>query len=221
MKNSSNVAFTWLMFFLSPFASIPLILMNIWKGKFKHPTILISLLIGIVSYLYVPTFSNDKVSYYIRYDLFYTFSNITEFIGYIVSVNKPDFIFDLGNYLFAQASININLYFLLVAFLTVVSVFYMIYNVALKENPSYLQDKKRWKSVFAVLCILLSLSLIHILPQIRFPLAGAFLVLGWALNSVKKNRWYGRLLLGVAILTHFSIAPFVLLAIFTESYKRK
>lgn len=130
MKNSSNVAFTWLMFFLSPFASIPLILMNIWKGKFKHPTILISLLIGVVSYLYVPTFSNDKVSYYIRYDLFSTFSNITEFIGYIVSVNRPDFIFDLGNYLFSQANININLYFMLVTFLTAISIFYMIYSVA-------------------------------------------------------------------------------------------
>lgn len=63
MKNSGNVAFTWLMFLLSPFASIPLILLNIWKGRFKHPAILSSLLIGIISYLYIPTFSNDSDNY--------------------------------------------------------------------------------------------------------------------------------------------------------------
>lgn len=206
---------TTIIFLLSPFLSLPFILFQIKRKSGKIPLILISLIFGIISYLYVPTFSNDKTRYMERYELFKHFT-YSELWDYFILVNRPDFIFDHLNYFFSKFNLNLQTLFFLITSFTVYSFLIFIKRINQYYNISF---KYTLSSVFL---IILSFSYQDLFSGIRFFFAGSLFV--WVLYYFiwKKNIFKAIIIYVLVLLIHFSYAffiPGILLFILFKKYK--
>src|SRR5690554_4585474 len=90
---------TCLIFVLSPFLSIPFIFVQLKRGNEKLMTFLLSIMIGLLSFLFVPSSGFDKTVYIKRYLLFKEY-NFAQLKDYFIFGLKPDYIFDTIIYLF-------------------------------------------------------------------------------------------------------------------------
>lgn len=200
-------------FIISPFASIPFIFQALKGGKYKLPVIVISLLAGCISYLYVPNWSNDKAEYVKRYIQYEDFTGFTQFFNYVTDLGRADFLFELLNFTFSQAQISINVFFLFVTFLTVALIFLFNYREALSDQIRVGSGLNKSPLILGtVLCVLISFSLPHLFSQIRFYFAASLFLVGWSFTNIRN---YGTALvyLLLAVLTHFSISLFLVLLI--------
>ena len=90
---------TVLTFVVSPFLSLPFMFMQLKRGNDKYIVLLLSILLGFLSYLYIPNVTNDKVEYFSRYELFVNF-NYADLLLYFAQIYRADFLFDHLIFLF-------------------------------------------------------------------------------------------------------------------------
>lgn len=202
---------SYIIFLLSPFLSIPFIFLQIIR-KDKNALFLLSLLMGIISYLYVPHISNDKTRYIERY-LEFKHLNFQGFIEHLIFTQRPDFIFESFMFLFSFFNFNINLLF----FATTTFTFFTIFFVA-NRLVSVNEHHKYFLLMFFL--FFLSFSFPHLFSGIRFYLGTAFFL--WSMYyMIHRKKLLMAVFMFIAIQTHFSFIAFVvpLLVLYLLPYK--
>ncbi|WP_373866212.1 EpsG family protein [Sphingobacterium faecium] len=197
------------MFILSPFLSIPLILIQL-KRKDNGVIFLISALFGFLSFQYIPSFSNDKARYFERFDQFLSY-DYAQFSEYLISVKRPDFVFDHLIFLFSKLDFNIQWLFFIITTFTIYSFFLFVKRTV---DAHHINNFKF--SIFTVLIIIFSLSLSGVFSGIRFYFATSLFIWSVYYLFFKSNFKLGILYLVFCILTHFSFSFFIpcILAVF-------
>lgn len=199
-------------FIVSPFLSLPVILNRI-KKKNIVGIYLFSFLVALISYIYIPSFTNDRTRYFERYEIYQTI-NFSQLFSYLMSGARTDFLFDMFIYLFAKVGINVQFLFF---FFTYVSVFIILFvwhkviSIQVYSNRIYF---------LSFLSIILSFSLPTLFSGIRFFFGLSFFLLGLYYLYVTRNITKAVLSLAFAIFTHFSLAyflPAVLIVLFWKN----
>lgn len=215
-KKAKRVSFAaFFVFLLSPFLSIPILLNDVKNGKSKYISVFISLLFGFLSFRYIPTVTNDKAEYFSLYHKF-TILSYVEFERYILSIRKPDFLFNYIIFLFSKVSIDFNLFFFLI---TTVTVFLILkFLITVSQRIENLKESNRYLLFFL---FLITLSLSALLSQVRFYFAASIFV--WAVYYLVFERkiWRGVILIILTLSTHFSFAFFLPAVIIVALYHQK
>lgn len=207
MKISKLAAITFNSFLLSPIASIPFMFFQLWKKNDTGISFLVSIIIGFFSLRYIPNFSNDKVRYIERNELFSNYS-LMDLFSYFGVVNRPDYIFDIFNFIFSKASIDIKYFFF---FITLLSVFLTL--TAAKSIVKSIANPSFSYSNVTFIIIILSFSVINVLSGLRFFLAGSVFL--WFLYFLYFKGMYLKafFVLFIAIATHFSYSLILIVTI--------
>ncbi|MCC2591359.1 EpsG family protein [Chryseobacterium sp. MFBS3-17] len=178
---------------------------------------LISLLFGFLGFLYIPTITNDKAKYFIRFEYFEKIS-LENFLQYLVLTKRPDFIFETLMYLFAQSKVNIQWLFFIISTFVVYSILTFC-NKILEIN--LIKSKRLLLTPFMVLITIFSLSYSGLLSGVRFYFALSIFIWSIYFLFIDKNRTKGILLLVVTIATHFSFSFFIPAIIITFFFQKK
>lgn len=191
---------TFILFILSPFFTILFQIFLVFKGS-KLALKLLIITLGLVGYIFVPSYTNDKTRYYERYEFFKTLDPIG-FINHLVVTKRPDFLFEFLNYIFAYSNINIQVLFFLISTFSIYTIFKLS-----DLLTNYFSSKKR---VIPFLLILFSFAVQHLYSGVRFTFASCILLWGIYFFEFKKAKVKGILLLLLSVATHFSMLVMVL-----------
>lgn len=204
---------TIVIFIATPLLSLPLIFLQLRK-KDQWGSVLLSLLLGVVAYNYIPSISNDKAKYYERYETFqdYTLSQFTEFL---VSIKKPDFIFDFIIFFFSNLGIPLDFAFFVLTFLSVFTIFKIVNTIINKSTVA------QYDYLFVSLMTLFSFSLPSLFSGLRFTLGATVFMYGVFQLLFKGNIRWGVIYLIVAAQIHFSLLFFLPAVLCVELDKRK
>lgn len=198
MKINKHTALAYNLFLISPFASIPFILIQLRKGTDKGVCLLVSLLIGILSMRYVPSFTNDKVRYIERNE-FFTYYSFTDLINYFTSVSRPDYIFDYLNFLYSKLHLDIRFFFLII---TTISIYLTLR--AIKSILQYsVKNEFTYNNAFIIFFIS-SLSLANVMSGLRFFFAGSIFLWFIYYFLFRKKILLSIILCLIVAFTHFS-----------------
>lgn len=193
MKGIERIFF----FLISPILSVPVTLRGVYFKSFSS-LILVALTLGLLSYLYIPTISNDKVNYIELYNLCekYGFDYL---IGYLKN-GRPDFILHFLVYLFAYFGLSFSWLFFCVTSFTTGVCFYIFNKVGEKLSSA--------EYFFGFLLVLFSFSLPDLFSGLRFYFASSFVFLGVYFGLLAKKK-FSVLYFIVAGLIHFSTFLFL------------
>lgn len=205
MKNQSNrgLAEIWLIFLVFPLLSVPFLLLKLRRGLDKGVILITSLLVGILSYKYIPSITNDKVDYIERYFAFSTYS-FEDLVDRYNSGLITDFIFDFIIFAFARLDINFNYMFLVLTSFTVFSIL-----LFLKKTISKLTGSRYKYNIIYFVLGLLIFSLGTLFSGVRFYFASSFFIWSIYYLFIDRKVIISTLFFAVAILTHFSFAFFL------------
>lgn len=195
---------TVLVYIVSPFLSIPLILFSVYK-RLKSFPIFYALIVSFVSYLYIPPIEWDKARHI---DFYYSSQLLSLKEFFIINFqDQPDFLFRFLLYIGSISGIRVHYIFFVVTFITVFLIFSVFYNELIK-----LKNFEKYTLIITPL-IIFSLSYTDIISGLRYTLAVSFIFYGYYIGLIEKKKiavmW---LLLG--LITHFSVILFVLLYFF-------
>lgn len=203
-----------LVFIVTPFIAIPSIIYGVVK-KSKISLILLILLFGLISFMYVPNFSDDRSRYFEIYDDFYrnTFSEMFTF--FILS--SQDFILQSLFYWASQFHIPAQLVFAFVTMFSIGAVFFIYYKIL--NSYDILSERYGLLSLLLLIC---SISYLDLLSGTRFMFAASFVSLAFYSGIVEKKNWVVLLLI-IASFIHFSTLIFlplyIVLKIFSDQYR--
>lgn len=199
---------------VSPFFSIPSIIYGV-INKSKISLTLLILLFGLVSFMYIPNFSDDRSRYFEVYDDFRNNSYSELFTFFILS--SQDFILQSLFYWASQFIIPAQFVFAFVTMLSIGAVF-LIYNKIL--NSSEFVNKRY--GLMSLLLLFFSISYLDLLSGTRFMFAASFVLLAFYFGVIEKKNWVFLLLI-VASFTHFStlifLPIFLVLKVFSNQYR--
>lgn len=184
-------------FAVSPVFCLPLVFFQLRRRVDAGICLLVGGVFGVLSYKYIPHFSDDKARYLERYELFSGFS-MDDLYSYFLKTIRPDYLFDLMNFAFAKLGLGADSFFFLVSFFTVSSYLYFVRAVFKSVNPGAAYTN------FALFLVVLSLSLPNVFSGVRFLFAGGFFV--WFFYYVFFNRrlLFALAFLSVSVMLHFS-----------------
>jgi hypothetical protein len=173
------------LFFIIPFWTVPLSIFQLFKTRRRFYAVLISVFFALTASLLAPT--GDLYRIYIIYFDFQdtSFESLLTFLS-----TKPDFMFYLILYIFAQAGLSVRI----IIFALIFSFFQVSFDLLLKQ--------KRQISILVVLLFILQFDFLLQGLFVRFPLAMLFVIYAF-LNSMdgKKHAW---ILLVLASMIHFA-----------------
>lgn len=195
---------TELIFLLSPIFSSPFILKDIYDRK-RNSYFLLVLLYSIISYLYIPSATQDKAYYFELYRLFINY-DLNNLIIYL-SNNKTDIIFYLFIFLFSKLGFSFSFISFIITGITI----YLFINV-LNKSQVYSNSAKSNCFYFFIM-FMLSLSLPDLLSGMRFYLAASFTINGLYSSVIENKNKKGIIYLLLAISTHFSTIVYLPLVI--------
>lgn len=207
-KSAKGYVENIILFSIAPIVYLPFLYNDIITNR-KRYHLFIALSVGLVSFLFIPSPSDDKTKYILMYENFKNY-DLNSFIGYLKSTYRPDFILHLILFAFAKLSIGSAYFFLLITSYTV----YTWFAVSLHQNRLYSDNKI--KPIHFFLLIVLSFSLPDLFSGIKFYFANATLL--WGYIKINKSPLVGILLLILATLTHFSVAALSIIIIFHSFY---
>lgn len=173
------------LFLLLPFWSLPLVLFQFFKTRRKFYSVLIAVFFALTASLLAPT--GDLYRIYITYFDFQQL-NFEGFINFL-SV-KPDFIFYLILYVFAQLGLSVRI----LIFILIFSFFQLSFNLLLKQ--------KKQVSILVIILFILQFDFLLQGLFLRFPMA--MLVVIYAFLNKLEGKKYVLLLLVLASMIHFS-----------------
>ena len=193
-------------FLLSPMLSLPVILLNLFKGNAFMNRLLICLC-SFISFLYIPAFSNDKMRYLERYSNFKGL-DLSEYLNYLIVTKRPDFILESLVYLFSKFSIRVELLFFLVTWITLTFLYEVIRKVSNLNN---------W--LLLTTFFFLSLSFPNLFSGIRFYFGFSILVYAiyqfFEVGNKRKFIFFALL----ALFTHFSMSFLIITVLITYYVK--
>ena len=188
-----------MLFIVSPFLAIPSIISGVIQRS-KISLFLMILIFGLVSYLYIPNYSDDRARYFEVYEDFQNASFIEMFSFFFLS--SQDFILQSLFYFASQIGIPSQLVFASVTMITVSIVFYIYYKIINGFPVS------KTFGLLSLVLIFLSFSYLDLLSGTRFMFATSFVLLAYYLGIVEKKKW-AFLLLIIAVFIHFSTLVFI------------
>lgn len=201
MKIQKGTFESIILFVLTPVLSLPVLLYNIKRGN-KVATSLLAVFFGVIGYLFVPAFSNDKTRYLERYELLRQFS-FNDFTSFLSALARPDFIFDFSLYFFAANNFNIQvLFFLINAFVA-----YTIVQVGIRLTNVEISKEKFYGLIISLL--IFSISLPTLFSGVRFYFGAAFILWAFQFLLIDKNRIKCILCFTLGVCTHFSLFLFI------------
>lgn len=203
-----------IMFIVTPFLAIPTIIYGV-VNKSKFSLSLLILMFGLVSYMYVPNFEDDRARYFELYDDFKDVSFLEMFSFFFLT--SQDFILQSLFYWASQIHLSAQLVFAVVTMITVSFIFFVYYKTISSfeiTNPKY--------GLLSFLLLICSISYIDLLSGTRFMFAASFVLISFYLGLIEKKKW-PFLLLFVALFIHFSMLVFVpifiILKLFPTQFK--
>ncbi len=181
------------LFLLAPFWALPLSFFQVYKTRRRFYSLMISVFFGMTASLLAPT--GDLYRAYMTYFQFQE----TDFNGLLIFLNdKPDFIFYVILYVFAQLGISIRI----IIFALIFSFFNLSFNLLLKQ--------KRQISMIVVLLFILQFDFLLQGLFLRFPLAMLFVIYGY-LNKIEGKK---RTLLFLLLASFIHFAALVAIPLF-------
>lgn len=203
-----------LVFMVSPFFAIPSIIYGVINRSKISLTLLI-LLFGLVSFMYIPNFSDDRSRYFEIYDDFRNNSFSELFAFFILS--SQDFILQSLFYWASQFQIPAQLVFAFVTMLSIGAIFFIYYKIL--NSTEFVNKRYGLMSLLLLIC---SISYLDLLSGTRFMFAVSFVLLAFYLGIIEKKNWV-ILLLIVASFIHFStlifLPLFLILKVFSNQYR--
>lgn len=198
MDNTAKNIGKFIIFFLSPFLTLPFIIKWI-REKDKWAVYLLIGVIAFVSLMFIPEPSNDRSYYYSLYEI-YQLLDLKAFINELTT--KTDFVFYALIYLAAKINLPLNVLFLFILFLTLNNYYAAFFNVSKKYNT---------RNLFAlfVFLILFSFQLKGLLSGVRFYFAASFIVRAFLVCMNTSRLTAGLPFFFLGVFTHFSTAVFV------------
>lgn len=185
------------LFIVSPFLSVPSVVYGVVKRS-KISFVLLVFLFGIVSYLYIPNYSNDKTRYFEIYEM-YKNSSFSELFYYYYA-NNQDFILQSMIFVASKIGVNAQFVFALVGIITMgilVFIFSKLFEKTAKKH-----------SILVLFLFLSSLPYTDMLSGIRFMFAASFVIFAFYQGIVLKKKWlYIPLILATFI--HFSTLIYI------------
>lgn len=173
------------LFLILPFLSLPLVLFQFFKTRRKFYSVLISVFFALTASLLAPT--GDLYRIYIIY---FDFQQIS-FEGFLNFLSvKPDFIFYLILYIFAQFGLSVRI----LIFILIFSFFQLSFNLLLKQ--------KKQINILVILLFILQFDFLLQGLFLRFPLA--MLIVIYAFLNKMEGKKPVFILLVFASMVHFS-----------------
>lgn len=173
------------LFLILPFLSLPLVVFQFFKTRRKFYSVLISVFFALTASLLAPT--GDLYRIYIIY---FDFQQIS-FEGFLNFLSvKPDFIFYLILYIFAQFGLSVRI----LIFILIFSFFQLSFNLLLKQ--------KKQISILVILLFILQFDFLLQGLFLRFPLA--MLIVIYAFLNKMEGKKPVFILLVFASMVHFS-----------------
>ncbi|TDE29160.1 EpsG family protein [Flavobacterium ranwuense] len=203
-----------LVFVVSPFFAIPGIIYGV-INKSKISLILFILLFGLISFMYIPNFSDDRSRYFEIYDDFSrnTFSEM--FFFFILS--SQDFILQSLFYWASRFSIPAQFVFAFVTMFSISGIFFIYHRIL--DGYNLVITRYGLLSLLLMIC---SISYLDLLSGTRFMFAASFVLLAFYFGIVERKNWVVLLLI-IASFIHFSTLIFLplylVLKIFSDQYR--
>lgn len=191
-----------MLFVASPFLAIPSILYGVTQ-KSKFSLWLLIFTLGLVSYYYIPNFSDDKARYF---EIYADFSNVSfiEMLTFFF-ISSQDFILQSLFYIASQLEIPAQLVFGVVTVITLSLIFKIYYDILDKSKIVSNKD-----SLLSLFLLILSISYLDLFSGIRFVFATAFIGYAYYQGLILQNQRKAYLYLGLACFTHFSTLTFII-----------
>lgn len=188
-----------ILFVISPFIAIPTILYGvIYKSKFS--LVLLILMIGLISYMYIPNYADDRARYFEVYEDFKNSTFLEMFLFFFLV--SQDFILQTLFYFASQINLSAQFVFFLVTIISVGFIFF-IYNDIISKHKKDFQF-----GILSIVLLICSISYQDLLSGTRFMFATSFVLLAYYLGIIENKRW-SFLLLFVAAFIHFSTLIFI------------
>jgi hypothetical protein len=206
MKQQS-ISFPKLLFYgLSPLLSFPFVIIDVFHNR-KNSLLILTLFFAVLSYAYIPNFSNDRVRYLEFYqgvkDLnFETFLNLG-------LEGRADFVLYVFIYLLAHVGMSFHV---IVTIITFITVGVILLTIKLFFNYYKVSDLNQF---YGIILFILAISYTDLFSGIRFYFSTAFVLLSvyYFLAEKKYNRAIFIMLISVFI--HFSaLIYFVVIGIY-------
>lgn len=202
------------MFMITPFFAIPGIIYGVIQ-KSKISLILLILFFGLISFMYIPNFSDDRSRYFEVYDDFSSNTFNEMFTFFIIS--SQDFILQSLFYLASQFHLSAQLVFAFVTMISVSAIFLVYYRILHFFDEAIIRY-----GLFSFLLLIFSISYLDLLSGTRFMFAGSFVLLAFYFGIIEKKMW-AVLLLIIASFIHFStlifLPLFLVLKIFSGQFR--
>jgi hypothetical protein len=201
------------LFIVSPVLAVPAVFYGIYKKNIFNIGLIV-FFIGILSFLYVPSVTNDRASYYRFYEIVQVY-NIKQFVLYLGIIKRPDFILHALIYITAKIGINIQFLFLGITTFTVGSFFYLF-------NKLIEKDKLSNKLYFiGFLLLLFSFSYPHLISGTKHYFAMALFLLSTYYLVIENNTKKSIILIFLSVSTHFSMSLFIPALLVLKKYPYK
>lgn len=188
-----------LLFLISPFLALPTILVGIIK-KSKFALTLFIVFIGILSYLYIPNYSDDKSRYIEIYEDFKSW-NYIPFILYNLS-NSQDFILQLLFKIASDIGIKVQIVFFTVTIIAVG----LLFNIW-SEIVLFLKLNRK-EFLISLILVVTSISFLDLFSGTRFMLAASVTLYAYFQGFFLNKKWIPILLLLLSINIHFGLLVF-------------
>ncbi len=196
--------------FLSSFLpySIPIIIREI-KNRKKEAFYVVAFILALLSYVYWPSSTNDKATYYEYYTLYSTMQ-LSEFMIFL-QMERADYLFHFLIFSFSALHIPLHFLILLITFITVAIWIHVFYDITSKS------DFFTKNIIFFLVLLIISFSFSHLFSGIRFYFAVSFTMLSFYNTFIKNENIIGGIFLVLfAAIVHFSC--FIYIPIFFTLY---
>lgn len=200
------------LFLISPFFSLPFLLKDIYLRK-KDSLLWFALFIGILSYLYLPSLSQDGAGRYLLYEKFIGLSFSDFYYNYLV--HRSDYVFYTLIFLAAYVGIKFQLLLFLFAFFNAYVPLYVFKKIVATRNLAL----SKYFQLFIL--VVLTYMVTFLFSGVRNNVAFSFVVLGFYFALYAQKKYLPILLVVLGVLTHFSAIVYLPLLLLYQriSYK--
>lgn len=192
---NKKISFFNTLFFLFPLPIGPLLIIETIRKKRKITIGVISFFIGLFSFSYVPSFTNDKYYYFELYQDFQIYG-LKYYLSYLEY--RPDVIFYSLIYTFTVLGLNFKFFCGLLGG-------FMFYFISWSIGLNSVEDRKKF--MFILFLLITGISFPDYFSGLRFYFALTLFLIGIRL-FITKRIFFSFFFILISFFTHFSILAF-------------